>query len=401
MATDKIAPMSEVSYPRLTSESILDRILDIIRQPAIERLQKTALESPLTSISVAKAESLLKQLKSKTTPSGWQYFHRTLRRQPRFNDIFIRLTGELIRLIRRLNTPLRKMQERVDMVSQNSLTLEHRVNDRLAALDEQKTYLELLQSKMEQAFEKQQQELADLRETMAGMQQHSPQPVPDFDRLYLHLEKTFRGDEELVRKRLAVYLPHLARLKNEREMLAILDLGCGRGEWLDLLREAKYEARGVDTNAEAARICRERGLRVVHSDLLRYLSAQNSQSVDVISAFHVIEHLRFDQRVRLLDESMRVLRKGGMIVFETPDVENLLVSSRSFYYDPTHRTPLPAPLFQVLLEARGFDSIETLKLNPAPEEWRMKSTEAPALAEMLNQRFYGAQDYAIIARKKP
>jgi hypothetical protein len=130
------------------------------------------------------------------------------------------------------------------------------------------------------------------------------------------------------------------------------------------------------------------------------LRKQKAGSFNVVTGFHVVEHLRFDQLIDLLDECFRVLAPRGIAIFETPNPESVLVSSRSFYLDPTHNKPLPPKLFEFLLKARGFSSTEVLKLQPVPDTEHFVSKNASDLAGAFNALFYGSQDYGVIAGKK-
>jgi 2-polyprenyl-3-methyl-5-hydroxy-6-metoxy-1,4-benzoquinol methylase len=174
------------------------------------------------------------------------------------------------------------------------------------------------------------------------------------DSMYLMFEDRFRGTRAEVKQKLTVYLPCLAGLTSGKADVSILDVGCGRGEWLELLREKGYRAIGVDLNRVALRHCVERGLDVVEADLIEYLGGLKRHSVDVVTGFHIIEHLSFDKLIALFDATLAVLKPGGMIIFETPNPANILVSSYDFYRDPTHGKPLHPDTVNFIAESRGF-----------------------------------------------
>jgi O-antigen chain-terminating methyltransferase len=121
-------------------------------------------------------------------------------------------------------------------------------------------------------------------------------------------------------------------------------------------------------------------------------------SIGAITGFHIIEHLPWNGFIDLLEETVRLLKPGGVAIFETPNPGNVLVGSHNFYLDPTHRSPLPAPLVRFMVEARGLCNVEVLFLHPYPEGIKV-SADALAVAERFNEYFYGPQDYAVIGRK--
>lgn len=213
--------------------------------------------------------------------------------------------------------------------------------------------------------------------------------------LYAAVEDRFRGTRAEIKERFKYYLPYIKQ-SCEAHDAPVLDLGCGRGEWLELLKEEKIDARGVDTNRILLDQCRDGGLDVVEDDVLSYLSQCDAESINAITGFHIIEHLPISYLAQLLDQVMRILRPGGLALFETPNPENVLVGSNFFYFDPSHRHPLPAPLMELLLETRGFNRIEVVPLHP----WDSGRVEGRGeLAERFNGLFYGPMDYAIFGWK--
>src|SRR6266567_8756087 len=174
------------------------------------------------------------------------------------------------------------------------------------------------------------------------------------DAFYLSLEDHFRGDRVEIKERLRVYLPWIERGGIGRDDRLLLDVGCGRGEWLELLQEQGVRAVGVDSNRALARQCRELNLEVVEADLISHLRGLPDASLGAITGFHIIEHLPIEALVKFLDETVRVLKPGGLVIFETPNPQNVLVGTCNFYFDPTHRNPLPSPIARFLVESRGF-----------------------------------------------
>ncbi|HEX8174372.1 MAG TPA: methyltransferase domain-containing protein [Pyrinomonadaceae bacterium] len=214
------------------------------------------------------------------------------------------------------------------------------------------------------------------------------------DALYASFEDEFRGDKEEVKERLRYYLPFL---REAGITGGVLDIGCGRGDWLELLAGEGIEAEAVDSNHVLVESCRRSGFKVAQSDALDYLRSQPEASLSAVTAFHVIEHLPFETLVKLLDEIRRVLKPGGLIMLETPSPENLVVATCNFYSDPTHNRPVSAHTLKFILTERGFGDIRLQFLHPvegSPFESADKSLES------LHMWFYGPRDYAIIGSKK-
>ena len=221
----------------------------------------------------------------------------------------------------------------------------------------------------------------------------------NLDAFYVALEDEFRGSREDIKDRLSDYLPKLAEAGIGSQAMPILDVGCGRGEWLELLREHDWQASGVDLNRVLVAMCQERGLPVIEADAIDYLRTIPEASLGAVTAFHLIEHLPLARLIDFLDATVRALKPGGMAIFETPNPNNVFVSSRYFYLDPTHRHPIPPALGQFLAEARGLRGIEILELHPWPEAHHVDTRTGGEVAARFNECFYGPQDYAIIGRK--
>jgi O-antigen chain-terminating methyltransferase len=229
---------------------------------------------------------------------------------------------------------------------------------------------------------------SDLLEPVTTKQ--TPIEAHQLDPLYAALEDRFRGNRDEIKERFKVYLPYV------KEQAAVVDLGCGRGEWLEVLRAAGIEAHGVDTNRIQIAQCRDRGLDVTEEDFLVHLRSLNDGSVGAITGFHIVEHVALDTLITLLNEALRVLRPKGLVIFETPNPENVLVGSNYFYMDPTHRHPLPSELMEFLLDSRGFQAIEVLNLH----SWESaKIPDDNEVTKRFNDYFYGPMDYAIVGRK--
>lgn len=211
------------------------------------------------------------------------------------------------------------------------------------------------------------------------------------DVFYKKFEDKFRGKRTDIKSRLTFYLPILEKLQTSSQALNILDLGCGRGEWLELLTENGYVAQGVDLDLDMLEACKSLNLNHHHADALQFLKSQTDDAFDVISSFHLIEHLPFDVLKILISETLRVLKPGGLLILETPNSENLVVGSSSFYLDPTHQRPLPAQLVSFLTIFAGFERSNIQFLNAG-----VSRDEKPSLLKVI----YGVGlDYTVIAQK--
>ncbi len=226
------------------------------------------------------------------------------------------------------------------------------------------------------------------------------------DAMYVSFEDDFRGTREDIKQRLSAYLPSLPPGVGSGFAPAV-DLGCGRGEWLELLKEHDLTVTGIDLNRVMAEFCRERELEVVETDALAYLRGQPDSSLGLITGFHIIEHLPLQVLIALFDEALRVLKPGGMVIFETPNPENLVVGACNFYMDPTHRNPMPPMMTQFLIEARGFVRVEIRRMNQQVlnDPLRLLESGTPGAAElnpliqMAKEHYFAAPDYAVIAYK--
>lgn len=224
--------------------------------------------------------------------------------------------------------------------------------------------------------------------------------------MYVSFEDRFRGDRADIKQRVAVYLPMIEAAQVGTLDAPIVDVGCGRGEWLELMKERSLTARGVDLNRIMVNECRERGFEVVEADALHYLRELPDNSLGAVTGMHIIEHLPLPTLIALLDESLRVLRPGGLAIFETPNPENLVVGACNFYMDPTHRNPLPPPMVEYLVEARGFVRVEirrwrqglqdSLQFLPAETSG---ATELNPLIRMAKDYYFAAPDYAVLGYK--
>jgi O-antigen chain-terminating methyltransferase len=210
--------------------------------------------------------------------------------------------------------------------------------------------------------------------------------VPQVD--WMRFAEQFRGSPEDIRNRLRFYLPLLEGCRK------VVDLGCGRGEFLELMREAGIEAVGVDLSAACVELCRQKGLRAEQADLLDWLRA-SSDSFDAIFCAQVVEHLPPACLPELVHLAAEALAPGGLLIIETPNPQCLAIFATHFYLDPTHVRPVPAPLLRFYMEEAGFSAIQVHWLAPAPESL----SGLGSLPQDFREAFFGGLDYAIIGRK--
>ena len=209
---------------------------------------------------------------------------------------------------------------------------------------------------------------------------------------YRAFEDEFRGARELIKSRLEQYLPFLNPLRKIEHDITAIDLGCGRGEWLELMGENGISARGIDLDDGMLAACRERNLDVETGDAIAYLKSLPDESISIVSAFHLVEHIPFDSLKQLVDESLRILKPAGLLILETPNSENLAVGASSFYLDPTHERPIPPQLLEFLPRNSGFGRVKIIRLN---EPAHISNCELSLLDVLAGV----SPDYAVVAQK--
>jgi SAM-dependent methyltransferase len=225
---------------------------------------------------------------------------------------------------------------------------------------------------------------------------------------YVGFEDRFRGSQHEIRRRLKDYVETFAGARE------VLDVGCGRGELLDLLREADVPARGVDLNHEMVEICRQRGLDATEGDWVGYLESIPDGSLGGLVAIQVVEHLDPSYLIRALELSYHKLRPGSIIVLETINPACWFAFFSSYVRDLTHQRPVHPETLQYLLTASGFQSAAIEYKAPYPEHEKLRSVPPPAdatsapgeLAEAfnanvarLNALLFTHLDYAAVARR--
>jgi O-antigen chain-terminating methyltransferase len=216
----------------------------------------------------------------------------------------------------------------------------------------------------------------------------APQEHPDID--WASFAEQFRGSEEKIREHQKCHVARFTGASGD-----VLDIGCGRGEFLEAAKAAGLSARGIDLSHESVALCRSKGLDVEQGDMFAYLESLADGSLGGAYCAQVVEHLSPAAVPRLVKLLAQKLRLGALVAIETPNPECLAIFATHFYLDPTHTRPIPPPLLRFYLESAGFGSIEIERLTPAVDSM-------PALAELpaaVRDTFFGGLDYAIFARK--
>lgn len=223
---------------------------------------------------------------------------------------------------------------------------------------------------------------------------------------YLDFEERFRGSRDEIRSRQLDAVEFVRGLRPGNGPL--LDIACGRGEWLDILGAEGIEAYGVDSNTAMIADAAAAGLDVRHEDALVHLAKLEESSLQGISAFHFVEHIPLGVLVQMLDDALLALRPDGILLFETPNPTNLMVGSASFYLDPTHVRPIHPEFLRFLVESRGFADVKIHYVHPAvPAETMINSGPPEGYSDARLNRVvsaveafvYGPQDYVLTARR--
>ena len=215
----------------------------------------------------------------------------------------------------------------------------------------------------------------------------------NFEGIEAALSEHLRGNPDALKTDLDFYL---SLLNASRVSGEVLDLGCGRGVWLEHLKKAGLQGKGVEANGQLVEAGRQRGLEIIHGDVIEHLRGLPEASLQAVTGFHLLEHFEFQDLLQLLVEIHRVLRPGGVVVVETPNPKNLVVGACNFYADPTHRQPLFPETLQFLLDSVGFAQTRITYLHPA--EGSPFNNSEPGSRE-LHAWLFGPRDFAAIGWK--
>lgn len=209
---------------------------------------------------------------------------------------------------------------------------------------------------------------------------------------YLDFENKFRGNRQDIIEKLSIYDPLVNLFINNNNNISSLDIGCGRGEWLQRWRKQIPNASGIEKDKNMINLCKKSGLNIIEGDAIDVLSIIEDNSISIITIFHMIEHIETEKLTILIEECYRVLKEDGILIIETPSIDNLIVSSKLFYIDSTHINQINPDRIIFDLECAGFAEAHYYYINGGP----LESSHPLKLTRVLNGV---AQDLAIVACK--
>ena len=183
---------------------------------------------------------------------------------------------------------------------------------------------------------------------------------------YLEFENRFRGSQEKIIDDLSIYNELIQIIIDNNISNKFIDIGCGRGEWLEKWKSKIPDAVGIETDSNMIRHCKGKGIKVIQGNAIEVLKEYPENSASLITIFHVIEHLENKKLLELLDLCHKVLTNKGVLIMETPSIDNLLVSTKSFYLDPTHINHINPEGLSFMLEKIGFHSARNYYIHPGP-----------------------------------
>lgn len=213
------------------------------------------------------------------------------------------------------------------------------------------------------------------------------------DNFYRAFEDLHRGQRNDIIRRLQVYLPFVIPVAKSHPQAYCLDLGCGRGEWLQILTEHGLQVQGVDLDTDMLAAAQALSLPVRLVDAIQALEEASDESIAVLSAFHLVEHVSFENLQKLVLQAQRVLVPGGLLIMETPNPDNMQVATSNFYLDPSHIKPIPSQLLSFVAQHAGFARTKVLGLQESPA---LRYQSQVQLQDVLAG---ASPDYAVIAQK--
>lgn len=332
--------------------------------------------------------------------NAWQlhYYRDIYSCRPGIGKLIVFAKRVVRKVLKFLIEPITEEQTRFNSATVNTLNA-MRNNDVVL-----EAYILQLQNALQQsqsALEQTRQMLAEQGAALSQLQEklRGEQIYENLD--YFDFENHFRGNRADIKEAQKSYLSYFEGCSR------VLDLGSGRGEFLELLQENGISATGVDHYGPFVEFCASRGLNVVRQDAVEYLKSVDDESLDGIAALQLIEHMSTDAMVALCRESYRVLQPGKVLILETPNPTCLSTYMNSFYLDPSHNKPVHPKTVEYFLKKAGFRNIRVVFTEESKSGYRLPllDVEGANLAEfndgvnMMSDIVFGSQDYAIIAEK--
>lgn len=216
-----------------------------------------------------------------------------------------------------------------------------------------------------------------------------------YDQFYKAFEDRFRGPEDVIEARLREHLPLFQSLPLKLRKKPIVDIGCGRGELLAILKGAGLRGVGIDMNGAMVQRAIDNGFEAHAMDAKSYLAALKPGSLAAVTGFHIVEHIPFEALMDIFNECYRAVSHKGFVLFETPNPETLSVGAHTFYLDPSHQRPVPPQLLAFMLEYVGFNT-EILRLH---EIEKTPDSIKSEVIKKLHKSTFGPADYAVVGRK--
>ena len=209
---------------------------------------------------------------------------------------------------------------------------------------------------------------------------------------YTEFENNFRGSREQIINVLSNYDGLIDYILDIDSKPSLLDIGSGRGEWIQKCNAKGFKSIGLELDPKMVNDCKKLNLNIKQGDALSLLDEFCEDSFSIVSAFHVIEHMSHENIKELLIKSKRVLKPDGLLILETPSIDNIIVSSKSFHIDPTHINPIHPDLLAFMIKRSGFDRLKYYFINGGP----LQNSEADLLTRVFNGV---AQDVVLVGSK--
>jgi len=289
--------------------------------------------------------------------------------------------------------------------------INRKLNKRLLPLENLKENFEILLNENTVLRQRLEQSMIETKATIKTSEKNKPSSSFSADSnihndyLYFPYLNTDRAIENVVKKLVKPYVSFFSKTKVNKNISNpfVIDIGCGRGEFLDSCREAKLPAKGIDVNEDMVNHCKTKKHDVILSDAVSYLGSLENNSVKGIFACHVIEHMLPNQLLEFLRLCSAKLASGGKLALETPNPTSFFALSM-FYRDFTHKQPIHPKTISFLLEKLSFHNVKIEEIHPAPDKFKLKSTLENNLLEnknieKLNNTLYGYLDYSVLATK--